>query len=227
LCARVRARQAASREREAARHRAASEGQEVTMRRHGNGSGRRAALLAGLGVLAGCNMPPPPEARLPSPGGAIVTLDPTRQAILHSASALAASAPMHGRPWEAAQAISELEYLAVELRWNLRWTQMSPMAAMAFEQARPEWRGTLGIAADAQPQAVIDALTRVRLAYAMQDANAAAGALAPPLFTPGGATAIARLGALPRLPLSARAARLAEQELWRIQREGNNSQDWT
>ena len=197
------------------------------MRQRGIGSGRRAALLAGIGALAGCNMPPPPEARLPGPAGGIVTLDPTRQAILHSAHALAASAPMHGRPWEAAQALSELEYLAVELRWNQRWTQMSPMAALAFEQARPEWRGALGIAADAQPQAVIDALTRVRLAYALQDASAAASALAPPLVTPGGAAAIARLGALPRLPLSARAARLAEQELWRIQREGNDSQDWT
>lgn len=197
------------------------------MPRRAIGSGRRAALLAGIGVLAGCNMPPPPEARLPGPGGGVVTLDPTRQAILHSAHALAAAAPMHGRPLEAAQAISELEYLAVELRWNQRWTQMSPIAAMAFEQARPEWRGALGIAADAQPQAVIDALTRVRLAYAMQDTNAAAAALAPPLFTPGGVVAVARLGALPRLPLSARAARLAEQELWRIQREGNDSQDWT
>ncbi len=197
------------------------------MRRRGIGSGRRMLLLAGLGVLAGCNMPAAPEARLPSPGGAIVTLDPTRQAILHAAHALASTAPMHGRPLEAAQALSELEYLAVELRWNLRWTQMSPMAAMAFERARPEWRGALGIAADAQPQAVIDALTRVRMALAMQDANAAAGALSPPLFTPGGAAALTRLGALPRLPLSARAARLAEQELWRIQREGNDSQDWT
>lgn len=197
------------------------------MRRRGIGSGRRVTLLAGLGVLAGCNMAEAPEARLPGPGPGVVTLDPTRQAILHAAYALAAPAPLHGRPWEAAQAVSELEYLAVELRWNQRWTQMSPMAALAFEQARPEWRGALGIATEAQPQAVIDALTRLRLALAMRDPNAAAGALAPPLFTPGGTDAVARLGALPRLPLSARAAHLAEQELWRIQREGNDSQDWT
>ncbi|MBP0463390.1 hypothetical protein J5Y09_05660 [Roseomonas sp. PWR1] len=188
---------------------------------------RRGAMLGAMALLAGCNLPQPPEARLPAPGGGVVLLDPARHAIFNTAHAFAASAPMAGRPWDTAQAISELEFLTVELRWNLRWTEMSPLAVMAFEQARPEWRGALGIAADAPPQAVIDALTRVRIAYAMQDQAMAAAALAPPLFTPGGAAALERLGALPRLPMTARAARLAEQELWRIQREGNNSQDWT
>jgi hypothetical protein len=197
------------------------------MRWRGIGSGRRALLLAGLGGLAGCNQPPPPEAQLPGPGGGVVTLDPTRQAILHAAYALAGAAPLHGRPWEAAQALSELEFLAVELRWNMRWTQMSPLAVMAFEQARPEWRAALGIAPEVPPQAVIDALTRVRVAYGAQDPAGAVTALAPPVFMPGGAAAAARLSALPGLPMSARAARLAEQELWRIQREGNDSQDWT
>jgi hypothetical protein len=187
---------------------------------------RRGAMLAALGVLAGCNMPPPPEARLPEARGGAVLLDPTRQAIFHTANAFAAAAPMAGRPWEAAQAISEMEFLTVELRWNSRWTEMSPIAVMAFEQARPEWRGAVGIAADAAPQAVIDALTRVRLAYGGQDQAAAAAALGPPLFTPGGAATLARLGALPRLPMTARAARVAEQDLWRIQREGNRDRIW-
>jgi len=183
--------------------------------------GRRAACLASLGLLIGCAaMPPPPEARLPEASGAAVLLDPARQAIFHTASVFASPARLAGRPAEAAQAISEAEFLAVELRHNSRWTELSPLVSMGFEQARPEWRAALGIAPDAPPQAVIDALTRVRLAYARQDEAAAAAALAPPLFTPGGQAALARLSALPPLPRTARAASMAEQELWRIQRRG-------
>jgi hypothetical protein len=189
--------------------------------------GRRGAGIAALGLLAGCaNLPPPPTATLPDRTGGGAILDPARQAIFHTASAFASATPMAGRPAEAAQAISEAEFLAVELRHNSRWTGMSPLAVMAFEQARPEWRGALGIAADAPAQAVIDAMTRVRAAYGGQDLAAAAGALAPPLVTPGGQAALARLAALPPLPRTARAASLAESELWRMQQQGNRDRRW-
>ena len=190
-------------------------------------SGRRAACLAALGLLAGCaGMPPPQEARLPEAQGAAAILDPTRQAIFHASSAFASRTPMAGRPAEAAQAISEAEFLAVELRTHSRWTEMSPLVTIGFEQARPEWRAALGIDPNAPPQAVIDALTRVRLAFGGQDPAAAAAALAPPLFTPGGQAALARLAALPPLPRTARAASMAERELWRIQRDGGRDRRW-
>ncbi|WP_137125314.1 hypothetical protein [Roseomonas sp. HF4] len=189
--------------------------------------GRRGAALAALGLFAGCaNLPPVPTATLPDRTGGGAILDPARQAIFHTASAFASSTPLAGRPAEAAQAISEAEFLAVELRHNSRWTEMSPIVATAFEQARPEWRGALGIAADAPAQAVIDAMTRVRLAYGGQDLSAAAAALAPPLVTPGGQATLARLGALPPLPRTARAASLAEREIWRIQRQGSGDRRW-
>jgi hypothetical protein len=187
---------------------------------------RRPFALAALGLLGACNMPPPPVATLPEATGGRALLDPARQAIFHTASVFASRTPMAGRPAEAAQAIAEAEFLAVELRHNSRWTEMQPLAQVAFEQARPEWRAALGIAADAPPQAVIDAMTRVRLAYAGQDPAAAAAALAPPLVTPGGAAALARLAALPPLPRTARAASMAEQELWRMQRQGNRERLW-
>lgn len=193
---------------------------------HASRIARRSFALAALGLLAACNMPPPPVATLPDATGGRAILDPTRQAIFHTASAFASRTPMAGRPAEAAQAISEAEFLAVELRHNSRWTEMQPLATVAFEQARPEWRAALGIAADAPPQAVIDAMTRVRLAYAGQDTAAAAAALAPPLVTPGGRAALDRLAALPPLPRTARAASMAEQELWRIQRQGNRDRRW-
>lgn len=187
---------------------------------------RRSFALAALGLLGACNMPPPPVATLPEASGGRAILDPARQAIFHTASAFASRTPMAGRPAEAAQAISEAEFLAVELRHNSRWTEMQPLVALAFEQARPEWRAALGIAADAPPQAVIDAMTQVRLAYAGQNPAAAAAALAPPLVTPGGAAALDRLATLPPLPRTARAASMAEQELWRIQRQGNRDRRW-
>lgn len=185
---------------------------------------RRGVALGALGLLAACAMPPVPVAQLPEATGGAVLLDPGRQAIFHTSSALGTSAPLAGRPAEAAQAISELEFLAVELRFNQRWTEMSPLVALNFERARPEWRGALGIDMAAPPQAVIDAMTRVRLALGGQDEAAAAAALAPPLFVPGGGATLARLGALPPLPASARAARMAETELWRVQRRGGR--DW-
>lgn len=188
---------------------------------------RRGVALAALGLLAACGpQQPVPVARLPEASGGAALLDPTRQAIFHASSVLGSSAPLAGRPAEAAQLVSELEFLAVELRTNSRWTEMSPLVVLRFEQARPEWRAALGIAATAEPQAVIDAMTRVRLALGGRDQAAAAAALVPPLVTPGGAASLARLGALPALPASAQAARMAELDLWRIQRGNNRDRRW-
>jgi hypothetical protein len=181
---------------------------------------RRGLALATGGLLAACaGRPPPPTAALPV-DPALGLVDPARQAILHAAHAFASPTPMAGRPWEAAQAISEVEFLAIELNQAPRWIEMSPLAKMAFDRARPEWRGALGIAPDAPPQAVIDAMTRVRMGFGAQDAQAAAAALAPPLVTPGGPAGIARLNALPPLPMTARAASMAQEEMWRMQRQG-------
>jgi hypothetical protein len=174
-----------------------------------------------IGLLAGCtNRPPPPTAVLPpNPDNPLV--DPARQAIIHTAYAFGSPGSLAGRPAEAAQAISEAEFLAVELTHGSRWIEMQPLVQMAFVQARPEWRGALGINEAAPPQAVIDAMTRVRMGIGAQDAAAAAAALAPPLVTPGGVASLARLDALPGLPRTARAAAMAQNEMWRIQRQGN------
>ena len=181
---------------------------------------RRAGALA-LGLLAGCaNRPPPPIAFLPAnPDNPLA--DPARQAILHTAYVFGDPRSLAGRPAEAAQAISEAEFLAIELNFGARWIEMQPLAQMAFVQARPEWRGALGIDESAPAQAVIDAMTRVRMGIGAQDTAAAAAALMPPLVTPGGAMSLTRLDALPPLPRTAWAAAMAQQEMWRIQRQGN------
>jgi hypothetical protein len=73
---------------------------------------------------------------------------------------------------------------------------------------------------------VIDAFTALRYAYGAQDSAAAAAALDPPLFTPGGAAAIALLSELPPLPRTAWAASMAQNEMWRIQRQGSRGNRW-
>ncbi|BDG72330.1 hypothetical protein Rmf_22590 [Roseomonas fluvialis] len=181
---------------------------------------RRAAAVLVFGTLAACNRPPPPFVALPAdPNNPFADL--ARQGILHTAYAFADPQRLAGRPAEAAQAISEAEFLAIDLSTNQRWTEMLPLVQIAFLQARPEWRGALGIAPEAEPQTVIDAMTRVRMGVGAGDEAAAAAALAPPLVTPGGAPSFARLSALPPLPQTAWAAIRAQNELWRIQRQGS------
>jgi hypothetical protein len=181
---------------------------------------RRGAGLLALGLLAACtNRPPPPVVNLPvDPNNPLADL--ARQAIGHTAYVFGNPASVAGNPAEAAQAISEAEFLAIDLSTNQRWTEMQPLVQIAFLQARPEWRGALGIAEAAEPQAVIDAMTRVRMGIGAQDRAAAVAALQPPLVTPGGAASFARLEALPPLPRTAWAAAMAQNELWRMQRQG-------
>lgn len=187
---------------------------------------RRAAGLMLAGLAGACTLgPPPPVAILPFEPG-LVTADPARQAILHSAYALARPASLVGHPAIAAQTISEVEFLAVELRYASRWAPMSPLVTLGLERARPQWRAALGIEAAAPPQAVIDAMTALRFAVGAQDAAAAAAALRAPLFSPGGQGSLVRLSNLPPLPAAARAASLAEQEMWRMQRQGNRDMNW-
>lgn len=185
---------------------------------------RRAVLLGLPALLAGCATRPVPTAQLPT-DPATVLVDPARQAITHTAYAFGAPGTMVGKPWEAAQAISEAEFLAVELNYGQRWIEMN-VAPLAFVQARPEWRAALGIDQAAAPQAVIDALTALRYAYGAGNPAAAAAALQAPLFTPGGEATLRVLSNLPPLPRTAWAAFMAQRELWIIQRSDSYGNIW-
>ncbi|MBW6397359.1 hypothetical protein KPL78_05825 [Roseomonas sp. HJA6] len=185
---------------------------------------RRTALLALPALLAGCSTTPVPIARMPY-DPSIGFADPARQAIIHTAYAFAAPASLADRPWEAAEAISQAEFLTIELTYGPRWIGMT-FSPGAFVQARPEWRAALGIDQSAEPQAVIDAFTAVRYAYGGENPAAAAAALRPPLFTPGGEAALRRLSALPPLPRTAWAASLAQREMWAIQRQNSVGNNW-
>jgi hypothetical protein len=87
------------------------------------------------------------------------------------------------------------------------------MGQLAVPAARREWRDAFGIAADARAQEVIDSLTELRSAFAARSPVAAAAALRPPVFTPGGQETLNRLGDPPALTRTTRAMLDARQEL--------------
>lgn len=186
-----------------------------------------AVLLASS--LAACATPPsattpaspPTPAPQRAPGATLpadVTrgvTDPARRAIFNTSYAFSAPRRLAGRPADAARAIAEVEFLTVDFGVDQRWREFPASVPLAFQNARPEWRAAAGIAADAEPQAVIDALFAARRALLQGDTAAAAAALTPPMFQGGGNATLGRLSALPVLRRTAAATRSAENELAR------------
>jgi hypothetical protein len=149
--------------------------------------------------LAGCAAPPP--ATLP-PAAMRTDYDPLHAAIRGSADAFAYPETLINRPREAAIAVAQLEFLAVEMMTPRRSLDFSGIIAPALQSARYEVRAWLGIPGSAPPQAVIDALT----ANPPQLAQ-------PALFTAGPEETLRRLSAMPRLPQANTATAAARQEL--------------
>jgi predicted small lipoprotein YifL len=166
---------------------------------------RRMAALAVLGLLLASCGPMAPPLNLP-PAANRLSQDPTSAALHGAAEAFSDPSRLQGRPGQAAIAVAQLEYLAVEIpsgRDLRQWGIVAP----ALQGARGEVRRYLGIPDAAPPQAVIDALTAAASAPA-GDAVAPAS-LPPALFPAGGTEVWHRLAALPRLPQANAATSLA------------------
>ncbi|MBR0682311.1 hypothetical protein GXW74_17600 [Roseomonas eburnea] len=175
---------------------------------------RRGWAMAALLSLAACGGSVAPPVALP-PEATVGFADPARQAIIVTAYSFGRPSSLAGQPAEAARVIGQAEFLAVELATGQRWIGFAPYVAQEFAAARREWRGVIGIAPEAPPQAVIDALFATRGALLAGDRRAAIAALSPTTVPGGGEGAVQRLAALPPLPLAARAASDAESEMWR------------
>jgi hypothetical protein len=148
--------------------------------------------------------------------------DPTRAAIIGSAYAFGAPAAVFaGRPDRAARAAAEVEYLATELPTGPRWVQYSPTIGMELVAARAELRTLLGIAPEAPPQAVVDALYAAARALQAGDREAAEQALVRGRVAPDGRGVLTRLAAMPAaaLPRTATATALAQQEMNRVDQD--------
>jgi len=139
--------------------------------------------------------------------------DPSRSAVFSTNAVFAQSHPAAGRPADAARAIAQMEFLAVDLPQNNNLTAASSTLAPDLVIARREWRGVLDIAPEAPAQPVINALFAAGRALDAGQPDAAASALPSSIFRKGGTATLTQLASLPRLPNTAVAAATAQQSL--------------
>jgi hypothetical protein len=173
----------------------------------------KTARMATIGLtlaLAACAAQPlPPSARLPRDAVEGAT-DPLRAAVLGSAYAFQGDA-LAGHPAEAARAVAMVEYMATDSKWPWRWTDYSPVTLLEIGRARTELRNAFGVATDAQPQLVINALYSAARALDAGEAPSLPVAVFPdPNLT------LARLSTTPPLPITRQATSMAVQELNRL-----------
>lgn len=126
----------------------------------------------------------------------------TRRAASSAAWALGSASNLAERPAYAAQVLMELEFLNIEIVHHPLWVEANGEAKDLFVEARPEWRGALGISPTARSQSVIDGLFQIMQAIEHGDGPAATGNLPPEVFTLPAAETWARLNAMPYLHAS-------------------------
>lgn len=177
-------------------------------------------LVLLTGLLGACAemRTPAPASRIP-PGLGVVAGDPLPAIAADAAAALRdAAAGLAGRPGATARAIGQMEFLDTALRADPRWAPLPTAVETDIRTARLEWRAALGIRAGAAPEAVAASLGRAAIALGANDTRAAAAALDPAVFEPGGAVTLARLAAPGPLPASRSASALTEGEMARLGR---------
>jgi hypothetical protein len=122
---------------------------------------RSITCVLGAILLSACaQVSPPAEPPSLPPGVFGVYQDNDVGALNQSSAALAVPRRTRDNPIDAARAVIAVEYLADEARVNPRWIGMSGAAKLAMVEARTDTRKVLGIAPDASPQLVVDALPR-------------------------------------------------------------------
>jgi hypothetical protein len=184
---------------------------------------RALPILCCLLALAGCAemRTPAPASRVPL-GLASGAVDPVRQMIAESAAAFAdGGRSLLGDPARLTRAAAQLEFVTAEFARDPRWAPLPAGVNLEMRAARTELRAALGIRAGAEPDAVVRALAAAHQALARNDRAAAAAALEPALFDPGGNVVLARLanpGPLPQARIAtalalAESTGLAEQRL--------------
>ncbi|MDB5414570.1 MAG: hypothetical protein JWR10_2905, partial [Rubritepida sp.] len=133
--------------------------------------------------------------------------DPMRAAILNSAYTFNRTSP----PADNARAAAMVEFLAADYRWDVRWTEFTPIAGGMLDAARDELHAAYGIAPGATPQAVVDGLYLASRSLA----GGTPPALPPDVFAQPALT-LARLSQPAELPATRHATSLVERELYRI-----------
>ena len=141
--------------------------------------------------------------------------DPMRTALNNATLAFSSTEQLAGRPAMAARSVAEMEFLQVEVNTNPRSAGAFTTASTLFPLARREWRGALGIAPAAAPQAVIDGLFGASRALNAGRPREAEAVLSAPIFTLGGPATLLRLASMPALPVTNQTAQEASRGLRR------------
>ncbi len=172
------------------------------------------ALLLGPGCAEMTRAPPPP----PPPGLVMgATADPFRAALAEAGTAFAdRGAALAGQPARTAQATAQLEYVAATLPVDERYARLAPGVGRDLVLAREEVRDALGIMAAAPAPTVIRAMLEAAERLRAGDRPGAAAALPAPMFRPGGAESVARLGEPGPLPQASVALVFAQQAVARL-----------
>lgn len=176
------------------------------------------SLLCGalLGACAQAPRPAPgPEPVMPASLRQTVT-DPARTAIGFTDAVFGRPASVAGRPAVVADAVAELEWLAVAIATDQRWIGMPPLVAQQLRAGRDETRAALGIPADATTNAVVTALDATAAALRAGNRAAALTALGEVTGSAGAERALGVLSALPRLPRAAAATAAAANGLTQL-----------
>ena len=171
--------------------------------------------LLGLALLSTCAAPGPslgPAPNLPA-SLANTVADPARTAINNTAAVFGNPASIAGRPVQAANAISQLEWLTVTLASDQRFTAMPPTVAGSVREGRDAVRQAFGVAPGTTPQAAVTAFDGAAAAFGTNNRTAAEASLATVTGPAGAARAAALLSALPVIPQAAAGTAAASNGL--------------
>ena len=164
-------------------------------------------------TLSACATAPPSiESPALPPGVFGVYQDNDVGAINQSSWAFASTRRTLNNPIEAARAVIAVEFLAYELHSNPRWVGMSGPSKLGMVQARTDTRRALGIAPNAPPGIVVDALLRFIVALRAGDQASAIQALDAPVFRLPAPQTMQILSNLPFIPSANQATLQAANE---------------
>jgi hypothetical protein len=144
---------------------------------------RSIATMLCMALSACGTMPPVAQPPTLPPGVFGMYEDNDVGALNQSSWAFAMPQRTRDNPVDAARAVIAVEYLPDELHANPRWIGMSQVSYVELSQARADTRRVLGIAPNAPPQLVVNALLRFNQALSAGDQASAMQAMSSPVFT--------------------------------------------
>lgn len=181
-------------------------------------SRRRLLGALALAPLAACEEMRTPPNRNPLPPDLAPAGDWTPRDVLNSLAEAFANQGQQlvGRPAAMARAVGQLEYATNLLLNDRRYSMVDSQVRISMRLAREEVRQAIGIAPGAAPSAVIGALAACVKRLGENNRTAAAAALSPGVFLPGGMASFTRMSRPGPLPLAEQATARLHADVQRL-----------